>query len=359
MGDITKNQHYVPQFLLKGFGENSSNGKINIYDIPREQIRMNQAVSSVFSQNYFYDTDNKVENYLCDNVEGPASLEIEKIRNNDFSSLNSNSNLITFMCCQNTRTPEAKEDALNFINVHFEQIVAKMSELNGWDIKNPEEFRVLPSDKDAMRDFTGAVALNGVIDSLGMRDLRFHVLINKTEQKFIISDHPIARYNWLYRDLNTGQSASMAAKGIQMFLPITPRITLCAYDASTYKYGDKRYDYSELKNVTDVEWLNQLQARPAQSFIGFGDVSQASYVQNLIKRYNGKRIYDRKSKDLCKEELDAGKLMSSYLVYTTQMKLRYKPSFLKLLKKSRIYSESYSERNPELTRLLDEFRRQK
>ncbi len=359
MGNITRNQHYVPQFLLKGFDESSSTGKINIYDIPREQIRINQAISNVFSQNYFYDKDNVVENYLSENVEGPASVEIEKIRNNDLSSLNSNSNLITFMCCQNTRTPESKEDALNFINAHFEQMISKMSDLNDWDIKNPEKFRVLPSGKDAMRDFTGLVALSGVIDSLGMQDLRFHVLTNHTELEFVISDHPIARYNWLYINLNTGQAASMAAKGVQMFLPVTPRITLCAYDASTYKYGNKRYDYSELNNIKDVEWLNQLQVRPAQSFIGFGNDKQSSYVQNLAKKYNGKRIYERKSKELYEVELDDGNIKSCHLVYTTQMKLGYKPSFMRLLKKARVYSGSYTERNPELARFLDDLRRKK
>lgn len=358
MGDITKNQHYVPQFLLKGFGTSSSVDKISIYDIPRKQTRLNQSVSSVFSQNYFYDKDNLVENYLSDNIEGPASVEIEKIKNNDLSSLSSNVELITFFCCQNSRTPEAKEDALNFINAHFEQMVSKISELNDWGIENPEKFRVLPSGKDGMRSFTGSIALNGIIDSFGMRDLKLHILKNKTKKKFIISDHPVAKYNWLYRDLKTGQAASMAAKGVQLFLPLTPSLTLCAYDASTYKYGNRRHDYSDITNNLDIEWLNQLQVRPAQSFIGFSDSSQADYVRDLAIRYNGKRIYERKSKDLYHEDMDNGQIKSGHLVYTTQKKLSYKPGFMKVLKRSRVYSKVYTERNPELSRHLDKIRRQ-
>lgn len=357
MADITKNQHYVPRFLLRGFGGNASSGKINIYDIQRKKIRLNQSVGNVFSQNYFYDKNNEIENYLSNSVEGPASVELEKIRNSDLSSLNCNNNLITFLCCQNSRTPEARNDALNFINAHFAQLVAKMSELNDWGIESPEKFKVLPSGKDGMRDFTGAVALNGIIDSLGMRDLRFHVLTNKTQQKFVISDHPVARYNWLYRDLNTGQAASLAAKGVQMFLPISPETTICAYDASTYKFGNRKHDYSVLNNIMDVEWLNQLQVKPAQAFIGFSDDGQASYVSSLAKKYNGARIYERKSKELYEEMLGDDNIKTGHLVYTTQMRLDHKPSFMKLLKKSKKYSVSYVERNPELNRFIDELRK--
>lgn len=357
MAHITKNQHYVPQFLLRGFGSDTSFGKINIYDIQRKQIRPNQSIGSVFSQNYFYDKDNEIENYLSESVEGPASVEIEKIRNNDLSSLNHNNNLITFLCCQNSRTPEARDDVLNFINAHFAQIVAKISDLNDWGIESPEKFKVLPSGKDAMRDFTGTVALNGIIDSLGMRDLRLHVLSNKTQQKFIISDHPVARYNWLYRGLDTGQAASMAAKGVQMFLPISPETTICAYDASTYKFGNRKHDYSVVNNIMDVEWLNQLQVRPAQSFIGFSDDAQAIYVSNLAKKYNGIRVYERKSKELYEDMLDDDNIKTGHLVYTTQIRLDYKPSFMKLLKKAKKYSTSYVERNPELNRFIDELRK--
>lgn len=146
---ITKNQHYIPQFLLNGFGfGEGENRKINVFDVQRNHIRTNQTVKDVFSQNYFYDKDNFIENFLSEQIEAPASAEIALLRNRDVSPFKSNSTfLIKFICCQLYRTVEARQDALDFINAHFSQIVSDLSRLNNLDIENPKNFRILPKGK--------------------------------------------------------------------------------------------------------------------------------------------------------------------------------------------------------------------
>lgn len=350
----TKNQHYVPQFLLGGFDSvGAEKSKVHIFDVERDVVRQNQAVKEVFSQNYFYDKNNEVENFLSSNIEGPASEIINRIRNNDFSILgNGGTELIKFMCCQNARTVEGREDALNFINAHFHQIFSDLSRLNNLGIKDPGSFQVRPSDKDSMRYFNAAQALSGVIDSKGMEDLEFHILINKTNEEFVLSDHAITRYNWLYRGLNDPRVGSMLAKGVQLFLPLSDKVYLCAYDSKVYKYGQRSSNVSELKEKSDVYWLNQLQMRNARSFIAFKSICMASYLKNLRASFYGKKVYSRRSLHLGQKDIGEDKLKTTHMVYTEQVELREKPTFFKLLKKSRRSALRFEERDPDVSRAL-------
>lgn len=350
VNQTTKNQHYVPQFLLGGFDAiGAEKPKVHIFDVERGIVRQNQAVKEVFSQNYFYDKNNEIENFLSANIEGPASEIINKIRTDDFDILDRGRiELIKFMCCQNARTVEGREDALNIINAHFHQILSDLNRLNDLGINNPESFKIRPSDKDSMRYFNAAQALSGIIDSKGMEDLEFHILVNKTHEEFVISDHAIARYNWLYRDLNDPRIGSMLARGVQLFLPLSQKVCLCAYDAKVYKYGGKSSSVSELRLESDIYWLNQLQMRNARSFIAFKSIFMVDNLNKLRAIFYGKKVYSRKSIHLEQEDIGNDELKTTHMVYTEQVKLSEKPTFFKVLKKSKKSAQFFGERNPDI-----------
>lgn len=350
----TKNQHYVPQFLLGGFdAAGAEKPKVHIFDLERGVVRQNQSVKEIFSQNYFYDKNNEIENFLSISIEGPASEIINRMRNGDFSMLgNGGTELIKFMCCQNARTVEGREDALNFINAHFHQVVSDLNRLNDLGIENPEVLKMRPSDKDSMRNFNAAQALSGVIDSKGMEDLKFHILVNRTHEEFCLSDHAITRYNWLYRGLNDPRIGSMLARGVQLFLPLSEKICLCAYDAKVYKYGCKSSSVSELRLESDVYWLNQLQMRNARSFVAFKSIFMADNLKKLHAAFYGKKVYSRKSIHLGQEDIGEDELRTSHMVYTEQVELKEKPAFFKVLKKSRKSAQTFEERNPDVSQAL-------
>ncbi|HBN9510203.1 TPA: DUF4238 domain-containing protein [Pseudomonas aeruginosa] len=350
----TRNQHYVPQFLLKGFSlESSASPKVHIFDISKDVVRFNQSVSEVFSQNYFYDKENEIENFLSINVEAPASCIINEFRGGNFERLNNNNSvLIKFLCCQYERTVEARDDALRFINAHFKQIVADIARLNEWSGADLEGVKIMPSDKDSMRSFVSTRALSGVIDSIGMEDLRFHVLVNETERDLVISDHPVSRYNWLYRNLKDGRVGSMLAKGVQMYLPLSPKICLCAYDSQVYKFGPRSSDVSFVTVGKDIDWLNQLQVRSSHSFLAFSLAKMEVYVRGLKDSYHGKRIYTRESLHLGEEQTVGGEIKTSHLVYTDQVRLNARPDFFKVLKKARAHEGAFQERFPEISEKL-------
>jgi hypothetical protein len=354
MGQITKKQHYVPQFLLSGFGAVlKNNSKVNIFDVETKKILKNQSIKDVFAQNYFYDKENTIENYLSINIEGPASTIINQFRSDDYSRLNDNgTELIKFICCQNSRTVEAADDALNFINASFHQVVSDISRLNDWDVSDPTKFNLTLADKDTKMNFNAELALRGIIDSLGLEDLRFHVLKNNTDSEFIISDHAVTRYNWLYRDLDDVQVGSMLAKGVQLFLPISSDIYLCVYDSKIYKYGDKSSSTTMINEKSDVQWLNNLQMKSARSFIAFLSDEFCETVLRTYKKRYGEKVYSRNSSHIGQECLENGTVKAQHVVYTTQARLNTKPTFFKIKKKSRKYSSNFEERDPDKSQEL-------
>ncbi|GCL40281.1 hypothetical protein SR1949_54170 [Sphaerospermopsis reniformis] len=93
MGNITINQHYVPQFLLRNFGWKAKKGifRINIFDTKNCSIRPNQNISQVFSQNFFYDQDTSIEKFLNE-IETPASTLVEQVINGNFKILENENN---------------------------------------------------------------------------------------------------------------------------------------------------------------------------------------------------------------------------------------------------------------------------
>jgi hypothetical protein len=235
---ITKNQHYVPQCLLKHFDcDAKKEKKINVFDLERSVVRYNQPVKKVFSQNYFYGRDNEVETFMAEKIEGPASKVINKIVDGDFNVAGEDIlTLHRFVLSLFYRTPEASERVSGFVNSQLESIVRELLSLNGFD---PEEASAghfnFYQDRLASR-----MTAQGALDAVILRDLEYHIIKNETTSEFYISDHPVFIYNWLYRDLEHPGVTSITAIGLQIFLPLSPKILLCLYDPKVYKYGQKK-----------------------------------------------------------------------------------------------------------------------
>src|SRR5207237_4965802 len=80
---------------------------------------------------------------------------------------------------------------------------------------------------------------------------------------FVISDHPVVLYNQYaehHADLQHCLGITgLAAKGLQMFLPLSPAVTLAVFDPSTYQYGGRERIVVRA-GPQDVTYLNRLQA---------------------------------------------------------------------------------------------------
>ena len=280
---ITKNQHYVPKCLLKHFGWKANKGiwKINIFDVARSTVRYNQAIKEVFSQNYFYDKDNSIENFIEKTIETPASVIIDQIVRGNFEIVNEDPPiLLRFISSLLSRTLEAREEVLLFFNSHIESIVRQLLRLNGFD---PEEASKGRFEIYDLSQVASLITIQGSVNAIILRDLAFHFVVNETELEFYISDHPVFTYNWLYRNLDHPAITSISARGFQAFLPISPILTLCLYDPKVYKYGQKNL-VTYISNITDIDVLNSFQMMNANSIIGFHSKENENHLRSLYDR---------------------------------------------------------------------------
>jgi len=73
-------KHYIPRFYLKGFATSDNENKIITYQCkPEKQYKTN--IINIAQENNFY--SDKKEQYLAEDIEGPANQILNKIRNKE------------------------------------------------------------------------------------------------------------------------------------------------------------------------------------------------------------------------------------------------------------------------------------
>lgn len=115
---VTKNQHYVPQFLLKKFKISPPiDNKIQIHLFDKNlQTTEVKSIKHVFAEDYFYDKNNLIENQL-NIVETQAASHINKIISGDFSVLKTATDaLCKFISSQYLRTEQARNQSHKIID---------------------------------------------------------------------------------------------------------------------------------------------------------------------------------------------------------------------------------------------------
>ncbi len=104
-----------------------------------------------------------------------------------------------------------------------------------------------------------------------MMDLRYKLLVNRTPIPFITSDHPVILYNqFMERLRKTGSGEGLAAKGLQVFLPLAPDCCLILYDEAVYDVGGRSLaDVKFDATLEDIRSLNVLQVANAGNLLFF------------------------------------------------------------------------------------------
>lgn len=261
---ITKNQHYVPQCLIKNFSTKSDQA-VYVYDSGRQKARGPVATERVLSENFFYDRDNYVENFLATHIEAPAALLIQEIIREPKATISNNlQDLTKFINVQISRTPSALETTQKNIEKFATDTLEVLGKLNGFDDKAIEsvKFRL-----DDTKSILALQVFNSALSSMLLSDLSPHIIINNTDTDFILSDHPAVHYNWYLRDSHNLAQTSLSARGVQIFLPISNKLTFCLYDASTYKLGKKGCSYTEANDKYDIALLNRLQLMNRDAYV--------------------------------------------------------------------------------------------
>lgn len=356
---VTKNQHYVPQLLLRRFAVRSGREeRVNVYDIVRGQMRRNQSIKEVCAGNYTYDKDNSVENFLERHIETPVAAELEMLASppRRLSSAPS-STLLQFLLVQLARTRQAYQGNIDFINSMMQTVFAETARLNGWDVSVASQLRLEPKEPRAVLAYISVYAAN---QYRLLADLAVSVIVNNTDEEFILSDHPVFQHNWYLRDSNELLANSITARGVQFFFPISPSVTCCLYDPSVYAYRSRSQCGVAIASLEDVRILNSFQALNAEALLLAKSATMSNRLQALGATYGNTQAFTSSASYSPAVPVgDGTQLRSTHVVQRRQTRVSAMPSFIKIRNKVRRQPVECVHRCPDVVRvheLLDQER---
>lgn len=317
LATFTKNQHYVPRLLLRNFAtEHRKVYRIHLLDLARSDFRPNQSVANVCSENYFYDKDNAIEQFVEQNVETPAAGEIQALCSaNPIIEASPSREVSRFISVQIARTAEALNQFQVFLNGMTKTMFREMARLNGFDEDAAEKARLVPTEPHLV---SSRLALNGCIAWLLIHDLKQHLIINESPREFFISDHPVVHSNLYLHGLNIFSSGSLSVAGAQIFVPISTRRLLCLYDSRIYKYGSKGSRISTTSSLDTVTALNVLQIRNSPQALMFRSLEDREDIHRLAGRWRHRPLWEHKSFFNPAQDIGRGKLKSLHAVAKIQ-----------------------------------------
>lgn len=254
-----KRQHYVPKFYLRLFGYNDG-ASLDVYNIRRGRIFRGASLKTQAYRDWFYGKELAFEKFF-QFFEGKAGNIIKSIVNTRrlprrFSQ--EHHMLMMHVALQMART-EAAEAILN----EKADKIARM--LIGHCSRDPEVLEALPRVKISLTNAIQDSIRHSIATAPLLFDLRYKLIENTSSTPFIVSDAPVILYNDWLRDVqrNTGS----ASFGLQVIMPLGPRLCLIFYDEGSYEVGKPTSNLVRIVNPTHACMLNDLQWEAAHANI--------------------------------------------------------------------------------------------
>lgn len=245
-----KNHHYVPRFYLRYF--TSQEKCIELFNLRTKRLIKKAPIKGQCCGDYFYGKNIGYEKSLGE-AEGQiantfrAMFELRRLPR----PFTAGHLLLCFhIVTQAYRTQYAADTLDELTDGMWKEILKH-------DPKVPQA-----SLKDVLigYDNPGLVALGHAVRAFPLlMDLEMALLLAPRGSEFITSDNPVIMsnkfMNWRSLSSNTG----IASKGLQIFLPICPFLTLVMYDNGVYHFGSNKSTALQVASAQDVHDLNVLQ----------------------------------------------------------------------------------------------------
>lgn len=338
-----KNQHYVPRFYLKGFTPIPKQiGMYNFKSTKKNYIPRSNLYNQCCSE-YFYDKDNTVENALALTESKIAKLFSSIIEHESLNHLSTDdlSMLYFSMALQHTRTQAAVDLVTDLI-----QGIMKVIE--------PDE------DQDVLvENAISLIMRQGIMSYPLFTDLRVKLLVNKTQYKFITSDHPVSFSNPFLEGKAAGGKTGTQQKGLVILYPVNSELSLCFYDSDVYHLGKNNEDLININSEVDILEHNKAIALTARDNFYFEPNYSKVEIEKIAKcRVSNAKVYS----SMRKQKIDDGELLITSLNNQTidfclpgqlKVKKNKRKEFQKAIKRQ--HSMAVYMRNPELLDEMENF----
>lgn len=289
-----KNQHYVPQFLLRNFSTGKKK-RVYVYDKLKHKTFLT-STRNIASENNFYDIDIDEINFSLE----PLMTEVEGKASKIFKSIIRDQSLKGL-------TSESRKTVSLFAGTQFLRVVGIRHSLKNTDTAlrneiskrdlNPDDF--LPPLDD---NKTKLISLS----MLAKSDEISHHLFNKSwilqkapqSLSLYISDNPITLHNEI-EEIGRG-NLGLVSPGVEIYLPISKQFAICFLCESWIEKFNTAYIYNRDDNIRElitavktgdakhiqpenVIFLNSLQVINSSRFI-YSAVNNFELVSSMIAK---------------------------------------------------------------------------
>jgi len=278
-----KEQHFVPQFYLRNFSLDLRKRRIALFHIPSRRHFPNASIKDQARRTWFYGRDGTVENALH-GIEGNAAHTIAAmIEGAGIPATNTYEyhGLLAFIVLQKFRTQFASTDVIETINRTAAVVYG-----------DDPRFEGLGTTLRLEHEYPALLAMNATLWVWpSLLDLRAKLLCARPPACFITSDNPVVRYNQFLEPRRPFlNNVGLFTKGLQIFFPLSPELSLVLYDSRVYRVGKKSDGEAIYTSETDVDSLNSLQMMSASSTVYCPQSTDERYLRKLLRSCKRSRI---------------------------------------------------------------------
>lgn len=272
--------HFVPQFYLRHFGHTEK--QIHTTRLRPYRFIPSAAIRGQCQSNRFYEDDAGLERHILESERLYAALLRSVISERDLSESNEQS-LKCFAAELYIRTRKTAEHMKVFpkhMACEVLQTAIDCGELppvpGGQKLEDVIDLAGVP--RFAMR-FGGEILLE-------LLTMKAKLLAAADGARFITSDQPVCLSNQFCASVEKDYgTAGFSLAGLQMVLPLSPKLCFFCFDPGVYKVGNRRDRVVALQEE-DVAVVNCLQVQSAENCLYFQEASQEHAVERLVERFS-------------------------------------------------------------------------
>lgn len=277
-----KNHHYVPRFYLRHFSPHDK--CIDLFNLKAQKLILKAAIKGQCCRDYFYGKNIEHEKSLSQ-VEGEISYMFRglfEIKRLPLPFTAGHLLLCLHIATQAYRTQYAADTLDELTDGVWKEILKNDPAVASEDLAKIS----IGYENPALVALGHAMAAFPLLMDLGMG-----LVLAPRGFEFITSDNPIIMTNKFMEWRTSGSNTGLASKGLQIFFPICPFLTLVMYDKSVYHFGSAKSTKLHLASPADMMDLNILQVASASE-----NLYLFSSAANIFKVFERGLKYRRSKK---------------------------------------------------------------
>lgn len=269
-----KNQHFVPQFYLRGFSRDQKS--ISVYNIRSKQVIRNAPIRTQCSRDYYY-SDLPIVDKMLTGIENDVSTIIRSISSFQRVRPIEAQIFLLYIATQLRRTDAAINETLKVDDAIRNEMA-----------RDPSFARMGAEEILGVNLSPSMHAIASFMMMPFLMDLSHITINNNTDVEFVTSDNPVVIFNKAGSQGRIGNEFGLGNSGVALYLPLSPRVGYLLYDSNYYMVRQSPPGRIDLKNRSDAIRLNEIHMRNsmwniyARSF----STSCMSSIQSATTRRN-------------------------------------------------------------------------